>query len=134
MANPNNSVTAVSTGINMTANQTHDVVMLLDPRSQFYIFSGILPDAAYELPQSAVMKPLQQIELRFPVTPVITPATTLKIPLLQSKDVTWNFITVTGIEQPVVQESSPVTANKELLGFGSLYAVEGWLQAIPASE
>jgi len=133
VASTTNSI-AASNNIDIALNEVHNMVLLLDPRSQFYISPGILPSATYELPQNAVMKPLQQIQLRFPVAPVITPATSLTIPLLQSKDVTWSFITVTGVQQQTVQESDPVTANKDLLSFGPLYAAEGWLKATPASE
>jgi hypothetical protein len=113
-----------NTGLGLQPGATTEITVLMDPRSVVSITSGILPAAAYGLPPHAVLKPLQELSLRFLAAPVITPVKQLQVPLMQGKDSEWAWLS----GDATVAPQKPNANTNGLLNFDKLYAAEGWLR------
>jgi hypothetical protein len=117
-------------GLDLQINNPVDITVLLDPRSSLRITSGLLPAASHALAAHAVLKPLQAINIRFLAAPVITLKKELKIPLMKSQTMTWNWIP--GAPADVIAAPvEPDASTNDLLNFDPVRATEGWLQLSP---
>jgi hypothetical protein len=98
-----------------------NITIIMDPRTIVNMASGILP--AFELPQVVVDKTIKDINLRVLAAPVLTPPTKLKVPLLQSNDANWEFITAQNKPEALLAEQ-----GTRALTFEPARAAEGWLK------
>jgi hypothetical protein len=116
-----------TTGLDLQINNPVDITVLVDPRSSVTITSGILPIANYTLPAHAVLKPLQELNVRFLAAPVITLKKDLKVPLMKSQNMEWAWIPgapADVIAAPVIPDAD----TNDMLNFDPIHATEGWLQ------
>ena len=101
------------------------ITLLMDPRTMITITSGLVPMANYELPQHAISKVLKKINIRILAAPILTPVGKVKMPLLKSNDVNWNFVSPLYSDEPLIAEeaTSPLT-------YEDIQATEGWLTIV----
>ncbi|MGV3508140.1 MAG: hypothetical protein ACO1N7_02535, partial [Sphingobacteriaceae bacterium] len=121
-----------SSNLHLQLGVTRSLTLLMDPRMAVSLSSAILPAEVFELPPEMIEQPLKEINLRFLVAPVITPASELKIPLMQSRDLNWNWLSWEkkgGVK--IIKEKIPDSNVKASLKFEPLQAVEGWLKLAP---
>jgi hypothetical protein len=115
--------------IQIQANKPITLTLLLDPRMTISFSTAILPTAHFQLPQQMVEQAIKNIHLRFLIAPVLTNKKNLKMPLLQSRDISWTFQTWQNDgEKKAFIEQQPNSDIKDPLNFEPLQAVEGWLQ------
>lgn len=112
-----------STSVQFKTHEVQKLTLLIDPRAAVSISSGILPAATYELPQHVIKQSLKDIGLRFVATPIITPVGEIKVPLLRSNGLKWNFISGTEIIKDSVDD-----IEKKPLVFNKIHATEGWFK------
>ncbi|MFA6084295.1 hypothetical protein [Mucilaginibacter sp.] len=114
-----------STGQKFLIGETQKLTILMDPRTMITITSGLLPMGNYEMPQHAISKALKNINIRILAAPILTPVGKLKMPLLKSNDVNWDFISPLKTQLPLVAEeaTSPLT-------YEEIQASEGWLTLV----
>ena len=109
----------------VSTGELQKMAILMDPRTMITITSGLLPVGSYELPQHAITRALKKINLRILAAPIITPVGKVKLPLLKSNDVNWEFVSPLQAKAPLVAEeaTSPLT-------YEEIQATEGWLTLV----
>jgi len=137
-------------GFRLTLGTPVKLTLLIDPRMAVHVSTGILPDLSIQLPDNVIVQPLQSINLRFFAAPVITPASSYKVPLLKSKNTSptvtgvagqqgapagdatppnttgWEFITMDENKNPI--SNTPDLTKQDVLKFEPLHAIDGWLR------
>lgn len=98
--------------------------LLMDPRMSIQLSCGILPAEKYVLPQHMILSSLQAINLRFLVAPLLTPISSLELPLPKISGSKWNWTSMEG--EKVVQQKPESTLPRSL-NYPPLHSVEGWL-------
>lgn len=102
--------------------QVQKLTLLMDPRTEVNIATGILPAYTAELPQQIIEKALKVINLRFMTAPVITPVEKVTMPLLRNNDTNWGFVEGTKTLKTIIPET-----EKDQLKFKPIKATEGWV-------
>lgn len=116
--------------LSVKINTSYDLTLLIDPRMGVNLETEVLPQQSCLLPNTIVEKALEKINLSFLAAPVITPVTKVKMPLMDSKDMTWQWIEkVPGLSNETIT-STPDSNDNGRLSFEPLHAVEGWLKLV----
>jgi len=69
-----------------------DLTLLLDPRCPVHITTGILPTKAIDIPRDQFMPAMERLEAMFAATPILTPASEIRLPLPSEPDARWSWI------------------------------------------
>ena len=112
-----------------TARQQVHVTLLMDPRAELHLTSGILPVSVAQLPPDYVSGTLDTLSVTFGITPLVNPPERVCLPL-PSVDASffWSWIERSGIEE--WQEISKITDDNAKPAFPDQRCIikEGWLK------
>lgn len=120
------------------ADPVHTLSMLIDPRGKVNAYTGILPVKTIDIPSQQFLPALQAIDITFLTAPVLSPTSTLFIPLPKEEGYEWSWVEKTGIgsadyqerySYPSINKSTFVNAYSEELW--DLLHTQQWLQNIP---
>lgn len=108
------------------------LTMLIDPRGKVHATSGILPTKAIAIPPTMYQTALEQIEIAFLSTPILTDLKQLNLPLPEEANYQWSWI-------EKVQNQWSAIAAEEIGGvksnatFSTQQVIrEGWLKLSPS--
>ncbi|MGB8193414.1 MAG: hypothetical protein WCF67_15895 [Chitinophagaceae bacterium] len=117
-------------GMPVAVAQNMDLVVLMDPRLALPVNCGILPSASYELPGHLIDQAIESIQLSFLVSPVITSAKQVQLPLAAMSEKEWRWITLSKEKNTLWKEVVLENAMKGVLTFEPLHITEGWLKLV----
>ncbi|MET0391603.1 MAG: hypothetical protein ABW019_00625 [Chitinophagaceae bacterium] len=108
-----------------TAQETTNLLLLLDPRMGVHLSCGILPAGYYELPDQLINQAIEAMQVSFLVSPLLTAKNKTRMPLAALPDKEWEWIPAenTGQEKQVLDN-----IPKGVLSFEAMHIVEGWLK------
>lgn len=107
------------------------VTMLIDPRGLIHASCGVLPNQELRLPAEHYNQALQNMEVNFLSTPILSNVGELAMPLSQETNAVWSWVSLTKSQDNVEQwtEKAAIQPINTRANFAkSQQASEGWLQ------
>ena len=105
------------------------LTLLLDPRGKVHITTGILPVKAIDIPADQYAKALNNMEISFLSTPVLTDKENLGLPTPDLPGFTWSWVERDAWTWREDDDISPMSLQARFSGTQEI--VEGWLKLKP---
>ncbi|MEM7572197.1 MAG: hypothetical protein AAF433_04835 [Bacteroidota bacterium] len=125
--------------LSLQAEQGLSISMLVDPRAKIHANCGILPIRSLEIPPEQYRRALQQIQIAFLATPIISPAHGFRASLPKEPGYHWSWVEKYGQDWRNLTTSGHLRLQQLMPHFGAQSAniwkqlvASGWLQ--PAGD
>jgi hypothetical protein len=104
------------------------VTLLVDPRAEVHLTSGILPTKRIDLPNEHIAKALSNLNIMFMVQPLINNVNDFEIPLPCSDAGTWSWIYKSDVNTWKEISAIKAISQNAQLSSDSKEIYEGWLK------
>ncbi len=133
--NDPNIITHHGTAItqNLTLNdETLKLTMLVDPRGEVHVTSGILPTKQISIPPDQYGSVLKKLSVTFMTAPVLTDHDGIRLNLPQESGYSWSWLERPSA--PVWVQTEQIQATENTLKFTPQRLVGGWLKLTPEDK
>jgi hypothetical protein len=108
------------------------LTMLVDPRGEIHVTSGVLPTKQISIPPDQYAKVLKKLSVTFMTAPVLTDQEGIRLNLPQESGYSWSWLERPSA--PVWVQAEQIQATDNTLKFTPQRLVGGWLKLTPEDK